>query len=101
MSAPYIFSCSSSANNMLSLSLIDTVLSLASMSPLSNHCAGRRALISPSGWQNSDGLVVSRQTVDTGFDEDKAEFGILVFAVALEVLADGNSLKYISIGLSL
>ena len=30
--------------------------------------------------------------MDAGFDEDEAEFGVLVFAVALEVLADGNGL---------
>lgn len=38
------------------------------------------------------GLVVSGETVDAGFDEDEAEFGILVFSVDLEVLADSNSL---------
>jgi hypothetical protein len=31
--------------------------------------------------------------VDAGFDEDEAEFGVLVFAVALEVLADGDGLE--------
>jgi hypothetical protein len=30
--------------------------------------------------------------VDTGFDENKTELGVLVFAVALKMLADGNSL---------
>jgi hypothetical protein len=30
--------------------------------------------------------------VDTGLDENEAELGVLVLAVALEVLADGNSL---------
>ena len=30
--------------------------------------------------------------MDAGFDEDEAEFGVLVFAVALEVLADGDGL---------
>ena len=30
--------------------------------------------------------------MNAGFDEDEAEFGILVFAVALEVLADGDGL---------
>jgi uncharacterized membrane protein YkoI len=31
--------------------------------------------------------------VDAGLDEDEAEFGVLVFAVALEVLADGDGLE--------
>jgi hypothetical protein len=31
--------------------------------------------------------------VDTGLDENEAELGVLVLAVALEMLADGNSLK--------
>jgi hypothetical protein len=30
--------------------------------------------------------------VDTGLDENEAELGVLVLAVALEMLADGNSL---------
>jgi hypothetical protein len=31
--------------------------------------------------------------VDAGFDEDKAELGVFVLAVALEVLADGHGLR--------
>jgi hypothetical protein len=31
--------------------------------------------------------------VDAGFDENEAEFGVLVFAVALEVLADSDGLE--------
>jgi hypothetical protein len=34
--------------------------------------------------------------VDTGLDENQAELGVLVLAVALEVLADGNSLGKLS-----
>lgn len=30
--------------------------------------------------------------MDTGFDEDEAEFAVLVLAVALEVLSDGDGL---------
>jgi hypothetical protein len=32
--------------------------------------------------------------VDTGLDQNQAELGVLVLAVALKVLADGNSLGY-------
>ena len=34
--------------------------------------------------------------MDTGLDENKTELGVLVLAVALEVLADGNSLVVVS-----
>ena len=30
--------------------------------------------------------------MDAGFDQDEAEFGVFVFAVALEVFADGDGL---------
>jgi hypothetical protein len=38
--------------------------------------------------------------VDTGLDENEAELGVLVLAVALEVLADGNGLFKIVISRS-
>ena len=31
--------------------------------------------------------------MNAGFDKNEAEFGVLVFAVALEVLADGDGLN--------
>lgn len=34
--------------------------------------------------------------MDAGFDEDETEFRILVFAVALEMLADGDGLIFVS-----
>ena len=55
--------------------------------------AGCRALVSPCRWQGADSLVVARQTVDAGLDENEAELGVLVLAVALEVLADGDGLE--------
>ena len=54
--------------------------------------AGRCALVSPGWWQHADRLVVSRETVDAGFDENEAELGVLVLAVALKMLADGDGL---------
>ena len=42
--------------------------------------------------KDTDGLVVSAETVDSGFDQDESELGVLVLAVALEVLADGDGL---------
>lgn len=35
--------------------------------------------------------------MDTGLDENQAELGVLVLAVALEVLADGDSLVSLAI----
>lgn len=59
---------------------------------LSNQGAGSGALVSPGGREDTDGLVVTRETVDTGLDENEAELAVLVLAVALKVLADGDSL---------
>jgi hypothetical protein len=69
---------------------------------LCNHGAGSGTLVPPGGGQDTDGLVVAGQTVDTGLDQNEAELAVLVLAVALEVLADGDSLvrrekKFISV----
>jgi len=53
---------------------------------------GSGGLVSPGWWENTDGLVVTRETVDTGLDKNETELGVLILAVTLEVLADGNSL---------
>lgn len=55
--------------------------------------AGGSRLVLPGGRQDADGLVVAGQAVDTGLDENEAELGVLVLAVALKVLADGDSLS--------
>jgi hypothetical protein len=60
---------------------------------LSDNGAGSSGLVLPGGGQDTDGLVVAGQTVDTGLDENEAELGVLVLAVALKVLADSDSLK--------
>jgi hypothetical protein len=56
---------------------------------------GGGALVAPGGGQDTDGLVVAGQTVDTGLDQNEAELGVLVLAVALEVLADSDGLMEI------
>jgi len=38
------------------------------------------------------GEDIPSETVDTGLDENQAELGVLVLAVALKVLADGHGL---------
>jgi hypothetical protein len=65
-------------------------------STLRDESAGSGALVPPSWWQNADGLIVAGQTVDTRLDENEAELGVLVFAVALEMLADGDGLGPVS-----
>lgn len=40
----------------------------------------------------ANGLVVTSKTVDTGLDENQTVLAVLVLAVALHVLADGDSL---------
>lgn len=59
---------------------------------LSDDGAGGGGLVLPGRGKDTDGLVVTGKTVDSGLDENEAELGVLVLAVALEVLADGNSL---------
>jgi hypothetical protein len=59
---------------------------------LCDHGAGGGTLVAPGGGEDTDGLVVTGQTVDTGLDENEAELGVLVLAVALKVLADSNGL---------
>lgn len=54
--------------------------------------AGGGGLVLPGRGKDTDGLVVTGKTVDSGLDKNEAELGVLVLAVALEVLADGNSL---------
>lgn len=61
---------------------------------LCDHGAGSSALVSPGWWEDTNGLVVTGQTVDTGLNENETELGILVLSVALEMLADGNSLVF-------
>jgi hypothetical protein len=60
---------------------------------LGNHGAGGGGLVLPVRGENTDGTVVPSQTVDPRLDQNEAELGVLVLAVALEVLADGNGLN--------
>jgi len=59
---------------------------------LCDQGGGSGGLVAPGGGQDTDGLVVAGQTVDTGLDQNEAELGVLVLAVALEVLADSDGL---------
>lgn len=63
---------------------------------LRDEGAGSGALVAPVGGQVADGAVVPREAVDPGLDENEAELGVHVLAVALKVLADSDSLKELS-----
>lgn len=63
------------------------------MHNLCDHGAGSGALVSPGWWKNTNGLVITGEAVDAGLDENEAELGISVLAVALQMLADGDSLQ--------
>ena len=59
---------------------------------LGHQGAGGGGLVLPGRGEDTDGLVVAGQTVDTRLDENHAELGVLVLTVALKVLADGDGL---------
>ena len=62
------------------------------LSILSDKGGGGGRLVLPGGWEDTLALVVTCQPVDSGLDENEAELGVLVLPVALQVLADGDSL---------
>lgn len=69
-----------------------TAVELYNSYRLGDEGGGGSGLVAPGGGQDTDSLVVAGQTVDTGLDQNQAELGVLVLAVALEVLADGDGL---------
>lgn len=62
------------------------------LSRLTDNGGGSGGLVLPGRGKDADGLVVAGKTVDTRLDENEAELGVLVLAVALKVLADGDGL---------
>lgn len=46
----------------------------------------------PVGWELASGLVVTCKTVDSGFNENQTELGVLILTVALQVLTHLHSL---------
>ena len=65
---------------------------------LCDQGTGGSALVLPCGRQSADGLVVPGETVDTRFDENEAELGVPILAVALKMLADSDGL-YIQVNI--
>lgn len=77
---------------MLSVPQYNNQISTRCATSLCDEGAGSCALVPPGWWKSTDGLVVAGQAVDTGLDQNEAELAVLVLAVALEVLSDGDGL---------
>lgn len=80
---------------------VATAVALHDSYRLGDEGGGGGGLVAPGGGQDTDGLVVAGQTVDTGLDQNQAELGVLVLAVALEVLADGDGLNIDTMAVSI
>jgi len=59
---------------------------------LCDHGGSSGTLVSPGRWEDTDSLVVTGETVDTGLDKNKTELGVLILSVALKMLADSDGL---------
>merc|ERR1719324_1880900 len=59
---------------------------------LSHQGGGSGALVLPGWRQNSLGLVISGQSVDSALNQNESELGILVLPVSLKMLSDGDCL---------
>jgi len=59
-----------------------------------DKCRGGGRVIFECRWNLLFCLVVAGKAMDTGFDEDQSELGVLVFPVGFEVLANSNSLLH-------
>lgn len=55
--------------------------------------AGSGALVLPGRGEDTDSLIVTGETVDSRLDENETELGVLVLAVALQVLSDRDGLR--------
>jgi len=59
---------------------------------LGDHGTGSGGLVPPIGRKLTGGAVVTCETVDAGFNQNKTELGVLVLAVKGQVLTDLNGL---------
>jgi hypothetical protein len=61
---------------------------------LCNQGGGGGRLVLPCGRELTSTAIVAGKTMDPRLDENEAELGILVLAVALEMLADRDGLLH-------
>jgi hypothetical protein len=59
---------------------------------LSNESGSRSSFVFPNRGQLTSLLVITRKTVNTGFDKNQTILGILVLAVTFKMFADGDGL---------
>lgn len=59
---------------------------------LCNHSTGSSTLVSPGWGEDSNGLIVPGETVNSGLDKNETELGVLVLSVALKMLANSDGL---------
>ena len=59
---------------------------------LVNQSVSSSGFVLPVWWQDSDGSVVSSQSVDSRFDQNQSELSVLVLSVSFQVLSDRDSL---------
>ena len=60
-------------------------------------CSGKKGvgllgLVSPGWWKALDTSVISSKSVNSGFDEDKSEFTVLIGSEFFNMLSDVNGL---------
>lgn len=67
-------------------------MTLTTDANLRNHGTGSGRLVLPVSRKLSCSSVVSSKSVDSGFDQNQSELGVLVLSVALQVLTDLNGL---------
>jgi len=67
-------------------------ISLYFWSRLCNQGRGSRRFVFPGGRKLLGSFVVTGKTVDSALDKNKTEFGVLIFPVSFQMLADGNGL---------
>jgi hypothetical protein len=59
---------------------------------LTDQSRGRGGLVLPIGRQVTDSLVVPRQSMNTGLDQNQSKLGITILSVTLKMLSDRHGL---------
>jgi len=68
------------------------ILSSSPRNLLCDQGTGSGTLVSPSWGENTDGLVVTGETVDAGLNENQTKLGVLILSVSLEMLTNSYGL---------